>query len=207
MGLHIGRDGIKGGYTMRVLGAIANHSSPLPRDFLPPILGGATCHKFILFLYFERKIFVKSTMRSLKYLSSNMFANFNCVRKESRKCNTWGIRISGGSDRSLDDNEKLDEDKLSERAECSICEQVSALNFPALGQAFRSFPQRQADNKSGEPSHRCPFLPLLDICNGTRFKNRWIGFFASAHFRSYSILPRRKKNKRGCKYPRGRIHR
>lgn len=84
MGLHIGRDGIKGGYTMRVLGAIANHSSPLPRDFLPPILGGATCHKFILFLYFERKIFVKSTMRSLKYLSSNMFANFNCVRRKNR---------------------------------------------------------------------------------------------------------------------------
>lgn len=143
-------------------------------------------------------MFVKSTMRDLKYLSSNMFANFNCVRKESRERDTWGIgRIVSRSDRSLDDNEKLDEDKLSERAECSICEQVSALNFPALGQAFRSFPQRQADNNSGETS-----LPLLDICNGTRFKNRWIGFFA--HFRSYSILPRWKKNKRGCKYPRGR---
>lgn len=85
-----------------------------------------------------------------------------------------------------------------ERAKCPVCERV--LNFPALT-LFRRETTKTISGRQKEAF----LLLLLDICNGTRSKNRWIGFFASAHFRSYTISPRRK-NKRGSKCPRGPIH-
>lgn len=139
-----------------VLGAIENLQNP-PREISPPQKRNI-CFNDPSFLHFQKILkFYKS--KGNDYIIFFLLIVSSNLRNASTYQDFKGRRTIQRSTRNQTETNRL------ERAKCPVCERV--LNFPALT-LFRRETTKTISGRQKEAF----LLLLLDICNGTRSKNR-----------------------------------